>query len=405
MKSPVTIYFVHHTSCKTAGMLSRSLYDWFRLGYLTGDQSGAGLPVYFRRQLDNDRLQPAIDFERADLNVVVLLVDHTLVADIHWRKACVELAKSVRRKRKNIGEGSRTVLLPVAMHESFYRMGDVYEGFNPIRLLDLTEEQMVPVLRRAVTEATARAFRSNGSDQPPPLDVFLSHAKHDGRQIAESIRDSVRSFGQMQAWYDANDLPHGGEWNSPMIQAAKNGTAAMIATVTDAYPTRPWCRREATLARSPRQLSARGDSAHIWNVQPVVAVHCPGNQWSKAIPMLEGVPRIGWDYLDPKNTTEQIVDRLALEVMLGLSHQKVAVELAKCDEQRKSTCYLTWVPDPWTLLKVRQQMEESPKGGSTDILRIVYPGYGLTVAEVSELQPAIKSFSQATQLISFEEAM
>jgi hypothetical protein len=117
-------------------------------------------------------------------------------------------------------------------------MGDVYEGFNPIRLLDLTEEQMVPVLRRAVTEATARAFRSNGSDQPPPLDVFLSHAKHDGRQIAESIRDSVRSFGQMQAWYDANDLPHGGEWNSPMIQAAKNGTAAMIATVTDAYPTR-----------------------------------------------------------------------------------------------------------------------------------------------------------------------
>jgi len=355
--------------------------------------------------LDNDRLQPAIEFERAVLNVVILLVDHTLVSDIHWRKACVELAKSVRRRRKDIGEGSRTVLLPVAMHESFYRMGPVYESFNPIRLLDLTEEQMVPVLRRAVTEATARAFRSNGSDQPPPLDVFLSHAKRDGRQIAESIRDSVRSFGQMQAWYDANDLPHGGEWNSPMIQAAKNGTAAMIATVTDAYPTRPWCRQEATLARTPRRLSARGNSARIWTVQPVVAVHRPGNQWSRAIPMLEGVPRIGWDSLDPKNTTERIVDRLALEVMLGLAHQKVAVELAKRDEQRESTCYLTWVPDPWTLLKVRQQMEESAEGSSADILRIVYPGYGLTVAEVSELQPAIKSFSQATQLISFEEAM
>ncbi len=84
-------------------------------------------------------------------------------------------------------------------------MGPVYEGFNPIRLLDLSEDQLAAPLRRAVTEATARMVRSEGLNQPPPLNVFLSHAKKDGRQIAEYLRDAVRRFGQMEEWYDAND--------------------------------------------------------------------------------------------------------------------------------------------------------------------------------------------------------
>ena len=82
-------------------------------------------------------------------------------------------------------------------------------------------------------------LRSTRGKHPPPLDVFLSHAKRDGTRIAECIRDSVRSFGQLVPWYDANDLPFGADWDLPMQQAVTDGTAAMVATVTDAYPTRP----------------------------------------------------------------------------------------------------------------------------------------------------------------------
>ena len=51
MKAPVTIYVVHHPQCKEAEKLASRLFQWFRLGYLSGDASAAGLPIYFRRQL------------------------------------------------------------------------------------------------------------------------------------------------------------------------------------------------------------------------------------------------------------------------------------------------------------------------------------------------------------------
>ncbi len=78
MKTPVAIYVIHHPECTVAADLAKSLYDWFRLGYLSGDQSGAGLPVYYRRMLEEGVLQPTIRFEEATLNVVVVLVDENV---------------------------------------------------------------------------------------------------------------------------------------------------------------------------------------------------------------------------------------------------------------------------------------------------------------------------------------
>jgi len=401
MKTPVSIYVVHHPECTDAEGLAKSLYDWFRLGYLSGDQSGAGLPVYYRRQLDGSgSLLPKIRFEDAALNLIVVLVDQKLVLDDKWRAAAVELADTVGKLRKKTSSASRVMLLPVAMHDSFYRSGPLYEGFNPIRLLDMNAEQMEATLRRAVTEAAARTLRGNKAKDPPPLEVFLSHAKRDGRQIAEQIRDEIRNFGQLVAWYDANDLPYGASWESPMTRAAGEDTAAMIATLTDAYPTRPWCRKEAALARTPVKLQSSGES-RVWKIQPVVAVQKPGHHWARGVPMLEGVPRIGWERLEGKNMTELIVDRLVLEVMLGLVHRKVATELEKNDPHREKSCYLTWVPDPWTLSIVRHELGKE----ASSIERIVYPGYGLSIAEIAELEPVLATFSEGTKLVSFEEAM
>ena len=226
------------------------------------------------------------------------------------------------------------MLLPVALHDSFYRTGPLYEGFNPIRLLDMTVPDRVSVLRRAVTEATARLLRGEGIEDPPPLNVFLSHAKRDGRLIAETIRDGVRSFGQLVAWYDSNDLPYGASWKKPMEMAAAEDTAAMIATVTDAYPTRPWCRREAGLARTPVPLKPKG--TRIWKIQPVVAVHNPESQFVRSSAALDGVPRIGWNELRADETTERIVDRLVLEVLLGQVHRRVSVMLENNDREQNN---------------------------------------------------------------------
>lgn len=405
MQTPVTIYVVHHPQCRQAEMLAGRLFDWFRLVYLSGNSSAAGLPVYFRRQLSGSTLQPQIRFDEAELNVVIVLVDHNLVGDALWRKAIVGLAGEVGQWRNDKNAKSQAILLPGAMHDSFYRTGSLYERFNPIRLIDLDDEKMEAAIRRATTEATARMLRARDSKDPPPLNVFLSHAKRDGREIAESIRDGVRSFSQLVAWYDANDLPFGTAWESPMEQAAKQGTAAMVVVVTDAYPTRPWCRREAWLARRPAQLTEPKGS-RVWRVQPVVAVHQPGSGWTRGVPMLSGVPRIGWDDYSRVDLTERVVDRLVLEVMLGRVHEKVAMELDKADRNRDRdaprwrSCFITWVPDAWTLSSLRHQLGRR----ASSVRRIVYPGYGLTNVETAELRSVVTLFHRDTKLVSFEEA-
>lgn len=136
----------------------------------------------------------------------------------------------------------------------------------------------------------------------------------------------------------------------------------MIATVTDAYPSRPWFRREATLARTPALLKSRG--SHIWKIQPVVAVHNPGLQFARGAAALYGVPRIGWNAIQEKETTERIVDRLVLEVLLGQVQRRVAEEMEDCGRRRanalwRKSCYITWVPDEWTLSKLRYQLPKS----------------------------------------------
>ncbi len=84
------------------------------------------------------------------------------------------------------------------------------------------------------------------------LDVFLSHAKQDGRMIAEGLRDGMRRFGQLVPWYDANDLRL--DQSGDTYEACgKERNAAMIATFTDAYPTRRWCRRRVNIGAHTRE--------------------------------------------------------------------------------------------------------------------------------------------------------
>ncbi len=231
--------------------------------------------MYFRRTLSEESLHPEICFDDAGLNVVEVLVDHLMFGSEARRWAIVDFAKHVAKLRDNTKSDFQAILLPAALHESFYRTGALYEGSNPIRLLDMDQDGMEATLRRAATEAIARALHADNAGKSRPLKVFLSHAKRDGIPMAECIRDSVRRFGQLEAWYDSNDLPFGAASNSPMKEAAKTDTAAMIAAVTDAYPTRPWCRKEAKLARTPVKVK-RPDKLQVWKVHQWLRYTSPG---------------------------------------------------------------------------------------------------------------------------------
>ncbi|MFN9295492.1 MAG: hypothetical protein ACK6EB_46050, partial [Planctomyces sp.] len=58
-----------------------------------------------------------------------------------------------------------------------------------------------------------------------------------------------------------------------------------------------------------------------------------------------------------------------------------------------------------TLAALRNALAENPQAPRPEhVARIVYPGYDLRAAEINELKTTLRTFSEKTKLISFEEA-
>ena len=422
IKPAVTFYIIHHPQSDKAARLSVSLFDWLRLTDSANSLNDAGPPVWFRRATQpkdskqpKDAKQPAsvipthqvapeIEWQYAHLNAVVLLVDEHLVSSVEWCQATEDLMQQYTKYE------SRVLLLPVALHSSFYRMQAVYNDCNPIRLLDQeSEDAAARTLRRLVTEAVARRLRHNQQSKtaPPRLKVFLSHAKADGRAIAESIRDSLSQLGQLEAWYDANELAFGDDWAQQIIDSARSDTAAMISIVTDLYSSRPWCRIEMEAARTPYPVANTNNQ--IWRLQPAVAVHKPRGTWGRIMQAAAGLPRIGWNDQQPQQATSDIVDRLLLETLLSLTHRHTARHAAKLHKKhaksQQDTIYITWAPCHYTLASLRKALSKVAPGKPAQIKRIVYPGFDLKDAEKQDLKTVLETFSPDTELISLEESL
>jgi hypothetical protein len=407
---PLTLYVLFHPASNEARDLADHLHDWFRLKQDDGDGTEAGLPIWYRSCIKQEeqgwRLTPGIPWDEARLNVLIVLADDQMVADPSWREA-------LQAELDDIPDGGRNLVLPAPIDWSAYRLGFLFgtrnrlpagtprldeepDGVAPgddegkrqraARILDRARE-----LRRAATEAVTRQLRAvDGTVAPPNLDVFLSHAKADGAPIAERIRDGLADFGQLKTWYDANDLAPGYAWDPPMRAAVEGGTAALISVVTDAYPTRPWCRAEVNLARTPAELDLGlgSETIRAFTVQPSVAVTRRRERWSRPMAQLAQVPHLGWPEQEHavSRRIEDVVDRLLLESLLVHFYRSYAPELAREHlEEGYQIALLTWVPDPWSLAHVRGQLLEA--GGDWVL---AYPGHGLRTAERRELSDLLE---------------
>jgi len=430
--SAVTLYVVHHPDCKMAGDLAGKLYEWFRLGYQTGDTGSVSIPFWIRCQLSPvGGLNPRIEFDDASLNIVILLSSHEMVLDRDWRKALLDLQIEIAKRRNSSGDDcpssgpsglpSQIELLPAVLDDSFYNLTPIYENHNPLRLSHLeSDEAKMAVLRRGVLEMTARTVSASLHEKGSgtgEMRVFLSHAKRDGTSIAEALRDAIRRFGQLTPWYDSNDLAISQGWTKTLNAAMDSTTEGMIAVVTDAYPTRPWCRKELQTARTPREYRpnppGNRSASKVFALQPVIAVMQLGSNWTRGLATLEGIPRVGWSTAQPLQSIEGIVDRLVLEMMLHKVRRKTALDLA-LRANDPSVWFLTWVPDGWTLAQLAKEFLKSNPGSSTKHLSstatvdatgltIVYPGVELSPAENEDLEIQLQAFGTTVRLLSYQE--
>lgn len=488
VKVPACVYVVFHPDSPEGPELARSIFRWLRLKEGDVATTEEGIPVYYRVKLEEGRDFRDIAWTEAERNFVVPLIDDVFAADGAYVEA---LERLIGVDRSPVEQKQGLVLLPVYVSTAFDAIRSLADPAQPIRIYDrgdpevprhppqkhdvaptprwaaptelrlgekkqltakdLDEDQMrrwrdawntrmqlrARRLRRKLTEALVRHLRVHTGAAQERLRVFISHAKADGEPIALRIRDELASLGQILPWFDANDLPPGERPFERMSGAAGSTTDGMIAVVTDAYATRPWCYHESIEARRPRIYP----ESPVVRVQPVVAVHVPGARWSRLPGQLAQVPRIGWPgpvrfppvseamrTADPLGVQEEerrraeararvaeeertrvadVVDALLREMLLQANAYRLATLVSELPSTtatgEPSKLFLGFPPDIWTLMRIPGALAKAERVREASA-RIVYPGYSLRRVEREELADAARASGVGTELVTLEAA-
>jgi hypothetical protein len=262
--------------------------------------------------------------------------------------------------------------------------GPPLEGVVRSLLKQLTEAMCRLLLPRGVGAATSTA-----RDALPKVNVFLSHAKQDGTIPARRLRDYIYSQTQLAAFYDENDIALGSVFGRVILDSIDD-TAALIVVRSARYANRPWCRRELSLFRRPRQVVAPPGGAAHWRLHPTLVVEAmEGRLASYGIPELGNSPLIRWNDED-SSLEELIVTTVIRDAMLGSFHSAVGASI----RSGRGQTIINWLPDPTTLLHIPQVRD-----GREHL--VLYPGRGLSGLELDILD----EFFPRLTLRSFEEAL
>ncbi|WP_158219813.1 toll/interleukin-1 receptor domain-containing protein [Ideonella sp. A 288] len=419
--SPIPeIYVLWHPCCTIGETLARSIYAWLRPGNGLGPQvyyrsltepggTAGGLPLALPGEQRAGRAtrEPVPPSSRqVNLQIVILLIDDHMIADMTWRHWLTALARdkpAVRRAFVPVALDSTAYNVPAPLRElNFLRPAGLPltepEGARRDAALEASVRSMLKQLtetlcRTMLTTPTAPATGdSAGQGSLPKISIFLSHAKADGTTPAKRIRDHIYSQTQLTAFYDENDIPFGSVF-AQVLQSnvASKQTAAMIAVRTERYASRPWCRRELSLFRRPWQepLPAAMTTEH-WRLHPMVIVDAlePGRQ-TLGVPEFGNATAVRWSDSLP-DQEETIVTLVLRDALLAAFHAALGRSL----KLSPGTLVLNWLPDPTTLLhipKVRDGLAE---------VQLLHPGRGLSgleLAVLDELFPRVSfhCFDQA----------
>jgi hypothetical protein len=391
------VYVLWHPHCRVGEPLARKILDWLRPGNGLGpdvffrclpspDAPQNGLPLPLPGEARSQGGESAISPKLTDQQIVLALIDENMVADQAWRHWLTWITP-----RKP--DESR-VIMPVALDATAYNMPQGLRELNylrpaglPLRDEEKPEgpgfERAVRSLLKQVTEAMCRLLLPRPATPPgatvaetlPKVTIFLSHAKQDGTAPARRLRDYIYGQTQLEAFFDENDIAFSAAFRNVIESGLGSpNTAALIAVRSNAYATRPWCRREISIFRKPQKESASSGGAERWRLYPTVVVEAmEGRERSYGIAELGNCPLIRWNEGD--NTLEElIVTTVIRDAMLASYHSAVGASIPS----RPGQIIINWLPDPTTLLHIETVRKQSS-------CRILYPGRGLSGLELDVL--------------------
>lgn len=222
-----------------------------------------------------------------------------------------------------------------------------------------------------------------GPASPKRITVFISHTKRSA-QAEEGIGpliDEVRNViarTRLSAFFDAQDLQPGDNWNEALRRNA--ATSAMLAIRTDLYATRDWCQREILIAKNAGA--------------PVVLLDALDRGETRGSFLMDHAPRIPVrrsggtvDRTDIQRALDLLVDK-CLERAVWLAQGRLATET--------TTLGIDWwapqAPEPVTLIEwLTAQDTQHGAGTARETLTVLHPDPPLGEEEKASLAKIVRA--------------
>ncbi len=351
------------------------------------DELGDFVPVHSRSQawgksqpgLDGTAFPRRIDLGRASRNCIVVLVDPRMMyQESFWAHYFGHVKAQVDAR------GNRDLVVPLLFDTptpSFaHRTQTIrFDSFDaPAEGSSVQRRLMIRLLNRLLTT------RGPSRDNPhrPGHGIFVSHAKRDGAGIASRIvqtLDSATDRVGPNFFFDVSSLQPGHDY--PDQFEAAIGQGSLLAVVTDAYHTRPWCRWEVLAAK---RLG-----------RPVVAADLTSGRVERTYPYLGNVLSVRAKPAadDPDGMADADIEACTL----ALLSEALRIELWRERAQAmlgKRKVHVCARPPELADLAVLQSAEKGRANGTRKI--VLYPDPPLGTEETELLRHAFPALQVCT---------
>lgn len=318
-----------------------------------------------------------VDLARAEHNAIILLHDDVMHENVDEWDGYIKRTREVIAARGNVdfiipfGSPSGDPALPsdaAAKIQYAYR-----KAWARARMSAAARDSRL--LLHTLYQIRRRLALLGGGDGQEK--IFVSHAKADGDATASAIVAFVNDKSQdvsLHTFYDAKELNPGEDFSDRFEEEI--GTGTLLAIVSDAYDSRPWCVFELTTAKRKRR--------------PIVLADVGQRRTSRTYPYGANLPKVR---ISPTPGTTEWIEPLLVEALSeGLRCDLFERQAARVIGDHKQALMLPRPPELFDVVDAKSL---------PDI--IVYPDPPLGEIEESLLVKALSVLSPSTRLATLGE--
>lgn len=208
-------------------------------------------------------------YQESNDSIDIILIDDSLIGDIYENR-------TLQNKILEKWNGSKKVIF-VALSENYSQMTLWGDTVNFIRAFN--KEDLLDFLYTEITHDILRFILLKEK-----LQIFISHAKKDGRNIAKLIKTFIDNDIKLDNFFDETDIQSSDSWKHALEENVDN--SLFLFVYSDNYGHTVWTQQELIWAKQKKvpivgiDVLAKEDKRvfpYIGNVKMVKLLHSVGN--------------------------------------------------------------------------------------------------------------------------------